>query len=347
MTQALLEPPVRTGARADLVVPRSGLKKGELDKFKKRLLKAFEEVLQIWPRLDIQLMSSAMLRIATREPLIVQATMSSLVGFLLRAAETNLLIDEELSAIVDQNVTTREVTIAPVEMVRGIVKMMRAAGARDVSSGTVYEHDKFVHNFEDGVREFEFVPNLYVRDRGRVICYFAVVDLPQHRWFAKVHTVKEVLELRRVSTNPEHPAWRNYPHRMGELTALRAASEWIPQVHLRPRALEVQEIIGSTRDLGKQAPREPRRASASNYAASAAPLTLTEALDMVLPGTAEHFSGWGGVRLALCPDDALRKAGRWITEDTKRQAKYPRLFAAITLVLTDRASARPNSGSPS
>lgn len=319
----------------------TGLGAPEFRAFRERLDQCLRHVADVWPRAHVLQMRSAMLTEALRTRQLLAASDSELQAFLLYAAETQLDIGHQLSPVVDVDPRTQQVTIAAVEKVAGLVDLIRRAGARDVTSGTVFAADTFHNRFADGDRDFCFEPNLTVRHRGEIVAFFAVIDLPLGKWSAKVLSVEEVQQLRAASRNPTHVAWRDYFARMGELSALRAIADWIPRGHDRARPSRVDEVATPMLAL------DPENPYATAPATAAAPIDTPadRAASECLPGNRNHFDGWGGQPIGTCPSRTLRGVRRWIRASPGRTAQYATLLHAITLVLTARVADAAHSPS--
>ena len=180
-----------TRTRAPLRLVGTGLGAPNMVAFRARLDTIMHHVAELWPYADVLGMRSALLMIALKEPDLMRADDDQLSAFCLHAAESRLHVAEALTPIVDRDPRTGVVTVAAVEKVKGLIQQMRDAGAKAVTSGTVYEGDTFKHDFVNGVRDFTFIGRPGP-DRGAVMAFFALVDLPQGQWQAKVLTVAEV-----------------------------------------------------------------------------------------------------------------------------------------------------------
>jgi recombinational DNA repair protein RecT len=326
--------------------------------FRQRIDEMLRHVAEIHPHADVVQMRSALLMEALRTPALMQGSDNDITALLLQAAESGLAIGHELTPMVDADQRTGAVSIVAVEKVKGLIQLMRNAGATDVSCGTVYEADAFQHQWESQERSFTFVPNLSVRRRGAIIAFFAVVDLPHGAWHAKALSVTEVEQLRRASTSPNHRAWRDYFPRMGELCALRATSDWIPQSR-RPRgfsAFASPTVDFEPTPMMQMDPNDPYAPAPRRHATAPEPdFEITEepifadanaASQERMPGTAQDLDGYGGQPVGRCSDHLLLRTLEWIRKRPDREVRYARLSLAITMVLKARNAWRttPPSG---
>lgn len=344
----LIVPPANGRAPA---IAGTGLGAPEMVAFRHRLEACLTHVRSLWPHANVGMLRSALCAEALRTRELLLVSDNQLSAFLLYAAETQLIVPRELVPMVDVDSRTQQATLASVETVKGMIELMKRAGAKDVTGGTVYAADVFHQAFDDGQRDFRFEPNLSVADRGPILAFFAVVDRPRGEWHAKVLSVPEVHQARRASRSPDHRAWRDYFPRMGELTALRAIAEWIPQGFARPRSDVSCFDDLPTRPMVSLDPDNPYATAPTT---STADYTITEeplfadanaAAQERLPGEPHHFGGWGGRAIGGVPAGILRGVRKWIAQSLERRVKYARLDLAITLVLAARpvAGAQPGA----
>ncbi len=330
----------------------TGITSPEFLAFRRRIEALLPTVLELAPRAHPDMLRTPLITAALQDRQLLDATDDSLSAFLLYAAHTGLTIGKELQPVIDRDERTGAVLLVPVEGISGLTRLMKEAGARTVSSGTVYAADLFRCNVGGGMRDFVHEPNIAVRDRGPVIAFYALVDLPKHDWVAKVLTVREVQELQAASPNGNHRAWTSYFNRMGEISALRALAPLVEQGHRNPamRGWSQPEAPEPTRPI-QGLPDDPYDIPQRTAAPAADVVdadyeivsdhepsfkSVQDAAGEKLPGRGVHFEGWGGQPIGRCPDGILRGVLRWIALELSRATTYARLHAAITLLLQAR-----------
>ncbi len=127
---------------------------------------------------------------------------------------------------------------------KGLIKMTRRAGTKDVQSTVVYEKDVWEY-FED-----EYGPHIkysptYDREKGRPVCVYVrailengsrkVLVVPWH----KIENIKKQADSRNHGTGP----WSTHLEEMGEKTGLRRICKTLPQEAIAAEALGIDETI--------------------------------------------------------------------------------------------------------
>jgi hypothetical protein len=352
---------VRPSSAPAPILGGTGLSSPEMRAFRLRLTNIVRAVCELEPHAQPANLITPVMTLALRDRRYLAADDDQWSAFLLYCARTTLLIESELLAVIDQDDRTGYVTIAAVETAKGITRMMREAGAKRIHVGTAFAADPFRCNVGAGSYDFLHEPNLSVTDRGAVVAYYAVCDLPGHDCYSRVLTPHEVAQLRRVSPTRDHRAWVDYPHRMGENAALRSLAAILQEAHPDPRrrgwtlpepAYRPRPMVTLPDDpYATPAPQPAPQAGCTDADYETDPTRVfadaDEATAETLPGSATDFHGWGGQRIGRCPSGILRGVLRWITQKPSRATVYARLEAAITLVLlARRAAVHPEPSTP-
>jgi hypothetical protein len=330
-----------------------GLSHPALRAFAVRVRRLIADAATIEPRADERQLLTPMMWFALKEPSLKDASDEELTAFLLYAASTGLALKHELIPVITIDPATRRVVVEPVETIEGLKRIYVQGGARSITTATVFERDTFRNRFDHGVREFTHDYPADFGPRGAAVAYYALIDLPRGAWVAKVLDRDEVQGYRRASVWRHSRAWRDYEHRMGELQALRAAALLVPNfagpARYRAPHREVPLATSPLLGLGEDPYGAPvaTRPGTPERVVEDADVRYVDAIDaehpapedVVLPGSAKRWSGWGGTRLGRVPDEILQQALDWLEGDVARQTRYPRLKDAITHVLAVRRAA--------
>lgn len=349
VTPPVVQRPSHPARRATTRVWNRGLSHPQMVAFRERLDQTLRDVATIELRTRPDVIRSELMEAALdgNNPRLVECTDDSLAQFVLHAARTRLKIGSELQPVVGAD-ASGNVVLVPVEGVKGIIRLLReTGGARDIGSGTVYEADTFTSSVdESGARRFVHEPNFSVRDRGRVTCYFAIAQLPKYEWASKVLTPAELEALRLASPWPDHPCWLHYPHRMGEVHALRALGALIPEGPATPRSPEPpaarpHAMPGLPADPYASA--DSANLGETTYTVVDEPMPINIAHAARLPeGVPTH----GRKSLRETPSSVLRRFVQWAEKQPARMQLHARLLLAIHVVLNWRQE-RAAQDSPS
>jgi recombination protein RecT len=127
---------------------------------------------------------------------------------------------------------------------KGLIKMTRRAGTKDVQSTVVYENDLWEY-FEDEFGPHPKYAPTYDKEKGRPICVYVrailedgtrkVMVIPWH----KVAKIKEQSDKRNHETGP----WQTHQEEMGEKTGIRRICKTLPQEAISAEALGIDETI--------------------------------------------------------------------------------------------------------
>lgn len=133
---------------------------------------------------------------------------------------------------------------------KGLIKMARRAGIKDVQATVIYEKDNWSY-YEDEYGAHPKYSPTYNKEKGRPICVYtrAILEDGNRKvmvipWY-KIDNIKKQAETRNRGTGP----WSTHLEEMAEKTGIRRICKTLPQEAIAAEALGIDETISELNKL--------------------------------------------------------------------------------------------------
>jgi recombination protein RecT len=282
---------------------------------------------------DLERIVGELFLLCQKTPALAQVPPTKLIPALGRAIATGGVLGEDVYLVPFKG----DVTVI-VDYKYKVARIVQAGGARAITARAVYEKEHFEIHYgtEERIEHRPLAPS----ERGKLRGAYAIARV--NAWTIKIEWMEladiEVIRSKSQSwSRGECPAW------YAKKTVVNQIAKLLPKnARLSPILAEI--AAEEREEFGRELPVADVVATATLAedddmpVAAEAPDTTAEARACRLPGTSDHFKGYGGKTLGECPRTVLETVLTWTDDAQHRRAAEIRAHVLTLLEIDEEPS---------